>query len=206
MLKKLILSLVCLLYLTNLPAKKKLLYLGLAVNNYVTAKPVSGFPKLFYSQFHPGITLSTGFNWKEKTKYSLSQSFKLGYFSHRYVQRSIVLYSEFGYRYKTGRWGFTAAIGGGYLHMIPAAEQFKQNDNGDWEKVKLKSRPQAMISLSLGIDYKITESGIRSFIRYQNMLQTPFVPGYVPLLPYNVLHVGVTIPMSLIRKGGHDAQ
>jgi len=188
-------------------AKKKLQYIGIAVNNYVTAKPISGFPKLFYSQFHPGITLSTGFNWKEKSRYDLMQSFKLAYFNHRYVQHSIVLYTEFEYRYKLGkRLGLSVALGAGYLHMIPATQQFRQNDNGDWVQMKLKSRPQAAISLSLGIDYKVSESGIKAFIRYQNMLQTPFVPGYVPLLPYNVLHAGCTFPMSMFMKGGKDAK
>ncbi len=123
------------------------------------------------------------------------------------MQRSIILYTEFAYRYKAGEnWGFTVALGAGYLHMIPGDEQFRQNDNGDWDKIKLKSRPQAAISLSLGIDRKITASGIRAFVRYQNLLQTPFVPGYVPLLPYNVLHLGVTIPTSLLKKGGSDVK
>lgn len=192
---------------TSAEAKKKLGYIGIAVNNYVTAKPVTGFPKLFYSQFHPGVTLSTGFNWKERNRYDLTQSFKLAYFSHRYIQHSIILYTELGYRYKLGkRFGLSVALGAGYLHMIPATQQFRQNDNGDWEQVKLKSRPQAAISLSLGVDYKVSESGIGAFIRYQNMLQTPFVPGYVPLLPYNVLHVGCTFPMTMFTKGGRDAK
>ncbi len=185
-------------------AKRPLLYWGVALNNFVTAKPISGFPKVFYSQFHPGITISTGFNWKEKPKHNWMQSFKAGYFSHRFVQKSIMLYTEVGYRYKIKKWGLSAAVGGGYLHMIPATHQFKKNDNGDWEQLKLKSRPQALISLSLGIDYKITESGIRTFIRYQNMLQTPFVFGYVPLLPYNVLHLGITVPVSVLKGGKND--
>lgn len=185
-------------------AKRPLLYWGVSLNNFVTAKPISGFPKVFYSQFHPGITISTGFNWQEKPKHNWMQSFKAGYFSHRFVQKSIILYSEFGYRYKIKKWGFSIAAGAGYLHMIPATQQFKMNDNGDWEQKKLKSRPQALISLSMGLDYKITESGIRSFIRYQNMLQTPFVPGYVPLLPYNVLHLGVTVPVSVLKGGKND--
>lgn len=34
-------------------------YISIAVNNYITAKPFNGFPKLFYSQFHPGLTVSS---------------------------------------------------------------------------------------------------------------------------------------------------
>lgn len=201
-----VLSIMFMLLVCQVHGKKKLQYWGIAVNNVVTAKPITGFPKVFTSNFHPGITVSTGFNWTEKPKHNLSQSFKLGYFSHRYVQRAITLYSEFGYRYKAGkRIGLTVALGAGYLHMIPAEKQFRMNDNGDWEPIKLRSRPQALISLSLGVDYKINEAGNRVFIRYQNMLQTPFVPGYVPLLPYNVLHLGVTIPVSQLKKGGKGA-
>jgi len=188
-------------------AKKPLLYWGIAANNFVAAKPISGFSKIFYSQFHPGLTVSTGFNWKEKPKHNLMQSLKVGYFSHRFIQRSIMLYTEFGYRYKVGNnLGLSVAMGGGYLHMIPATQQFKMKDDGTWEQMNLKSRPQGLISLSIGVDYKINAAGWRTFIRYQNMLQTPFVSGYVPLLPYNVLHVGVTVPMSALKKGGSNAK
>lgn len=181
---------------------KKPLYIGIAVNNYISAKPFTGFPKLFYSQFHPGITLSTGITWKEKNKHQWMQTFKATYFSHRYIQRSLGLYTEFGYRYLPNKKiGLNAALGGGYLHMIPATEQFRQNSNGDWEEIKIKSRPQGLISLSLGIDFALNSKGYRGFMRYQNLFQTPFVPGYVPLLPYNVLHLGVTIPVSSLKKG-----
>jgi hypothetical protein len=205
--KKCGLIVICLMVFQPAFAGKKLPYIGVAINNFVTAKPFAGFSKLFYSQLHPGITISTGFNWKEKPNHNLMQSFKLAYFSHRFVQRSIMIYSEFGYRYKAGsKLGLSVAIGAGYLHMIPGDEQFRQNKEGDWEKIRISSRPQAMLSLSLGIDHKISQSGIRAFIRYQNMLQTPFVPGYVPLLPYNVLHLGVTVPVKLFRKGGEHAK
>ena len=201
-----ILALGLLLLVTNSYAAKKLGYVSVALNNYVTAKPVTGFPKLFYSQFHPGITLSTGFNWGEKDKHTWSQSFKAGVFNHRYIQTAILLYTEFGYRCKLKKWGFTAAFGAGYLHMIPGDEQFKQDENGDWHRVKIPSRPQAMLSFTLGADRSIGEKGNKVFVRYQNVLQTPFIPGYVPLLPYNVLHVGVAMPMSNFRKGGNDAK
>jgi hypothetical protein len=203
--KSKVLVLVLISAFVDVSAAKKLGYISFAVNNYVTAKPISGFPKLFYSQFHPGITVSTGFNWKVKDKHNWSQSFKFSCFNHRYVQTSILLYTEFGYRYKWKNWGFTAALGGGYLHMIPGEEQFKQDGNGNWESVKLRSRPQGMLSLSLGIDKSIGDKGHKIFVRYQNVLQTPFITGYVPILPYNVLHVGYSIPLKN-KKGGSDAK
>jgi len=175
---------------------RPLRYIGFAMNNYVAAKPVTGFPKMFYSQFHPGVTVSTGFNWKERVNYSWMQSFKASFFSHRFIQHSFSIYSEFGYRRKAGKWGYSAALGAGYLHMFPGAQQFKQNDQGEWQSVKITSRPQGLISLSLGIDRSVGQKGWKVFVRYQNMLQTPFIPGYVPLLPYNVLHAGFTMPLK----------
>lgn len=200
-----------LLLLGTLPAvaaRPKLTHAGIAINNYVTALPVSGAPQLFTTKWHPGLTLSTGFNWKDKPGHSWMQSFKFSFFNHRFIQHSFALYTEFGYRYKAGsRWGVTAALGAGYLHMIPGSDQFRQNDDGSWEKIKVKSRPQGMISLSLGVDYKFNEAGNRVFMRYQNLLQTPFIPGYVPLLPYNVFHLGVTFPMSqIIKKGAKNVK
>ncbi len=177
-------------------AKRPLRYVGFALNNYIAAKPVAGFPKMFYSQFHPGLTVSTGFNWKEREKYSWSQSFKVSFFSHRYIQHSLTLYSEFGYRRKVGKVGVTMALGGGYLHMFPGVQQFKKDANGEWKSMSVTSRPQGIISLSLGVDKAIGGKGYRAFIRYQNMLQTPFIAGYVPLLPYNVLHLGFTMPLK----------
>ncbi len=181
-------------------------YISIAVNNYITAKPFNGFPKLFYSQFHPGLTVSSGFNWVNRARHSWSQAFKASVFHHRYIQTAITLYSEFGYRYKSKNWGYTIAFGGGYLHMIPGTQQFKQDDNGDWHQVKLPSRPQGMLSLSLGIDRLIGKKNNRVFVRYQNILQTPFIPGYVPLLPYNVFHLGLSVPMVNLKKGEKDAK
>ncbi len=197
MLKKIFFLFFITFSITSYCAKKPLLYWSIALNNFVAAKPILGFSKVFYAQFNPGITISTGFNWKEKPKHNWMQSFKAAYFSHRFVQRSIMLYSEFGYRYKVGKWGFSTALGGGYLHMITATQQFAKNDN--WETKNLKNQPQAMFSFSMGIDYKINKKGMRTFTRYQNILQTHFVKGYQPLLPYNVLHIGITIPVSVLK-------
>lgn len=206
MVRRLIVILLVFGFAFHLSGARKLRYLAFAVNNFVTAKPVTGFPKLFYSQFHPGITVSTGFNWSDKKKHSWMQTFKFAYFSHRFIQHSFTVYSEIGYRYKVGKWGYSAAIGAGYLHMVPGSGHYRKNEDGEWEPIKLKSRPQANLSISLGVDRLINENGMRAFTRYQNMLQAPFIPGYVPLLPYNVLHVGVTVPLALLKKGAKDAK
>ncbi len=181
-------------------AKRPFTHIGIAVNNYVTAKPITGIGQLFTTIWHPGVTLQTGLNWKDKTNFSLNQTFKLTYFNHRFIQHGVGMYSEFGIRYKKVKnFGFTAALGGGYLHTINHTAQLKQKDDGTWER-KFRSRPQALISLSLGVDYKINKKGHKIFVRYQNLLQTPFVASYVPLLPYNVFHLGYAVPFNTIFK------
>src|SRR5690606_24777504 len=100
--KRICTFLLAVLMVHNLSAGHKLKYLGISLTNSITAKPITGFPKVFYSNYHPGVCLSTGFNWKSAEKHDLSQSFKLGYFSHRFIQRSVQLYSEFGYRWRPG--------------------------------------------------------------------------------------------------------
>lgn len=182
-------------------------YLSVALNAYATAKPLTGLPQLFKGTFHPGVTFSTGFNWKKADKHAWMQSFKFGFFSHRYIQHSFPLYTEFGYRYTPDRnWGFSIAAGGGYLHMIPGSKQYRRDDEGNWKAVRLPSRPQGLLSISLGIDWRLGNQGNRGFVRYQNMLQVPFIPDYVPLLPYNVLHAGLTVPLSQLKKGGKHAR
>ena len=145
--------------------------------------------------FHPGVSVGTEFRYNENEKNHLFQTVRLAYTFHRYVQQTLQLYSEFGYRRQLGlRWDLEGRIGGGYLHAFPHGGIFSQNSNGQYEKVSNWGRPQAMLSLAGGPGYRVAgtpEKPVRIFLHYQVYMQMPFVPGYVPLLPNTALHVGL---------------
>jgi hypothetical protein len=191
-----ILIMVCMIY--HSPAQKhKVDHYSLAFTTMHTDFPFSSFSDLFIKEYHPGFELGTGFNWKNKTRHDWFQTFEFGYSYHRWVQHSIVLYTEFGYRYKFQK-GFSAnaKIGAGYLHAIPVGKIFKLQEDGYYKKKTNPGHPQAMASFSLGLDKKISGSGMAVFLNYQQRLQFPFIKSYVPLLPSDYLMIGITIPIK----------
>jgi len=58
---------------------------------------------------------------------------------------------------------------------------------------------QGMVNFSVRASYLVNPSAkqpLRLFTQYQQQLQMPFVKSYVPLLPYNVLMIGVSRPLK----------
>jgi len=185
---------------TSMPAKKgRLNNIGLAFTNSQSAMPFGTFCKLFTGNYHPGVEISTGFDWKIKNKHDWIQTFNLGYSYHRWVQHSIVLYTELGYRYKFPA-GFSAEtrLGCGYMRAILATEAFSDGVEEGKQYSKITSgRSQGIASLSFAINKKIKKPfGCMLFLHYQQRIQTPFIQSYVPLLPYNIIKTGVTIPFK----------
>lgn len=171
-----------------------------AITNQHSAYPFAAFARLFSKEFHPGIEAGYSFNWKTAPKHDWYQTIRAGYFYHRFVQHAIPLYTQLGYRYKLQqRFGFSAALGAGYLHSVPATAVLKRNDDGMYENAKGIGRGQALLNFTLGAHYQLTQNGKNDpavFIEYGQEIQTPFIRSYVPLLPYNHLAVGVSVPLK----------
>jgi len=185
---------------SSVPTKnRKLNNISVAFTNSQSAMPFGSFHKLFTGKHHPGFEVSTGFDWKVKNKHDWIQSFSLGYSYHRWVQHSIVLYTELGYRYKLpGGFSAEARLGGGYMRAIIATEAFSDGveDGKQYSKI-VSGRSQGIASLSFGINKKIQKPlGCTFFLQYQQRIQTPFIQSYVPLLPYNIIKFGVSIPLK----------
>ena len=196
--------LICLCSLLQAPAqnpkskKHKLDHISIAFTTLHTAFPLGSFSALFTKEFHPGFEFATGFNWKTKKKHDWFQTFDVGYSYHRFVQHSLMLYSEIGYRYKFLKtFSAAAKLGVGYLHAIPVGKVFELKEDGTYKKKTNLGRPQAMAGFSLKVSKKITASGLALFLEYQQRLQLPFIKSYVPLLPSNMLMAGVKIPIKL---------
>ena len=197
MIKKITLLLLCIAPLLCL-AQRQGKEVSFAITNSHSAYPFASFSKLFTGPIHPGIEAGYGFNWKTKPKHDWYQSFRIGFFHHRFVQTAIPLYTQFGYRFKPfRRVSINGALGAGYLHSIPAVAVLKQNDNGEYEKAKGLGRPQVLFNLSFGARYSFKEgTSSNVFIAYNQQLQTPFINSYVPLLPYNSIALGFSMPLK----------
>ncbi len=185
------------------PKNRQLNEISIAFSNSQPAMPFGKFSTLFSGNHHPGVELSTGFNWKTKPKHDWTQSFNLGYSYHRWVQHSIVLYTETGYRYKLPA-GFSieSKIGLGYMRSIVATETFSDGVEDGKQYSKITSgRSQMVASLSFGAAKTINPPiGCRVFLNYQQRIQTPFIHSYVPLLPYSIVKAGIGFPINTNRK------
>lgn len=193
-----------LLFITTFASAQKNKEISIAFVNAASAYPFSQFSNLFTGVAQPGVEIGYGFNWKTKNKHDWYQEIKFGWLYHRYVQNALSLYTDVGYRYKFSKhWTAQAAIGVGYLHSIPATAKLKLDNNGEYKNDKGIGRAQAMAVVNFGAGYIINPLDARPmkiFITYQQMLQTPFVKAYVPVLPYNSLLVGISIPLQLSKK------
>lgn len=183
----------CFIYLSA-SAQQRNIPLSVSVFNNGTSLPGSGAMGVFSKTIHPGFDIGTYHTYRSAAKYDLIQTFKAGYYYHRFNQHAIRLYSEFGYRYKT-RTGLYAEglTGAGYLHSFADVEQFKLED-GRYVKKANWGRPQIIgsASLDLGYDFQVKQQlPLKLFLQYQFWIQTPFVNKYVPLLPNTALHLGV---------------
>ena len=196
--KKLTLLFGSLLLLTLVAAQSvtRQKWLLIDITNSQTAKPFGSFAALLSKEVHPGIELGAGWNWKSKPKHEWFQEVKLGYFYHRWVQHSISIYTEFGYRYKLPhQFSIEARLGGGYSRVIVANQVFVINPdkNSGYSQIT-SSRSQGIITTSFALNKTFgKEKDKRLFFQYQQRLQTPFVQSYIPLLPYNIAAAGFAV-------------
>jgi hypothetical protein len=171
-----------------------------AVTNQHSAYPFSTFKNLFTKEFNPGIEFGYGFNWKTRARHDWYQDFKAGYFYHRFVQHAIPLYTQLGYRYKFSiPLRLTAAFGAGYLHSVPAAAVLELQEDGTYKNAKGIGRGQVLLNFTTGVQYVVNRNSTKPatvFLNYQQQLQAPFIKSYVPLLPYNSLAIGLSVPLK----------
>ena len=196
--KKSILFLVLVLLFTAASAQtaKREKWVVMDAMNVHTAKPFGSFSGLFGREVHPGFEAGMGWNWKSKSRHDWLQEAKLGYFYHRWVQHSIALYTELGYRYKLpAQFSIEARLGGGYSRVIVANQVFVIDIDKNREYKQITSgRGQAIVTTSFVLNKSLgKEKDKRIFFQYQQRLQTPFVKSYIPLLPYNIAAVGFAL-------------
>ena len=178
------------------PKTEKKRYYQIAISNSHSAKPFGSFSSLFYEDFHPGLDIGYSSVFRNANKHQWFLEMRLSYMYHRWVQHNIALLANAGYRYKiTSTFSADIRLGGGYQLSIPDSKVFRITASDGLQKKNNTGRSQLIGNLGLGFSKKISNSGSRVFIEYQQRIQTPFIKEYVPILPYNNMLVGFAFPI-----------
>jgi hypothetical protein len=172
--------------------------LQLTAFNNATLLPGMGKVGVFGVPVHPGFSAGTERRWNHHPKNQWFQTARVATHHHQFVQTSVQLYSEIGYRRLFGSW-FDAELrlGPGYFHMFPGAPVYEPDGSGSFDRRYRLGRPQFMLTSALGLGFKVAgtpEAPWRVLLAYQFYMQTPFSPGYIPFLPNTALHVGLSFP------------
>lgn len=172
--------------------------LELSAGSMKYAFPASMFAGLFGAPIHPLVKVSGTYQWTPGDKHLLLQKVSVGYGYHRFLQSIIPINTAIGYRFQSGRLFAEAFLGAGYLHSIPTSPQYVLN-NVVYEATHKLGRAQMMFNLNLGFGYYLKKDTYIA-VSYENMLQSPFIKSYVPLLPYNIFNISYAVPMTTFKK------
>lgn len=174
---------------------------GVSVSNNVTSMPVTTYPQLFYSQFHPGMefTAEEYLNKNEKNRLFLKGN--LGFYYHRFIQTSVWIYPSVNYRRTlNNRLTLGTGLGFGYAVSFEDGDVFTLNDDGVYKKKSfLAGRSQFIGQFELGASYLVNKEnpeGLRIHLSLKSYLQGTYVKNYVPLVPINSLQVGISLPLN----------
>ena len=164
-----------------------------SISNNHSSKPFSSLGRILVKDFNPGFSLGPQINLSKNQRLALE--LKLQYFYLQKVQHSISLSSSIGYRIGLpGDFFVYPSIGVGITQSVHAGLIMKLGANGQYDKSGDWGRTQFLFLLNERIGKKLSSKGHTMFIAWQQTVQTPFIKEYVPLLPFNSLSLGVTIP------------
>lgn len=171
-------------------AQDNTLPLRISFGNEATAIP---FSRLVTSPVHPAFQVGTEFDWRESDHFRLSPAVNIGYMLHKPLFQGVYVDVELQFDYKTDfGLNLKSALGLGYLRTFSTRQEF-QFKNGRYKSGKDTGNSRIMPSLSLGLGYRLEPSNSRStelFVMYQNWLEYPYSPGFIPLMSHTTLHIG----------------
>jgi hypothetical protein len=172
--------------------------MSLAVFNNATLLPPASFTAVFNQPIHPGILAGYEFGWREKPYSKWFQNVSIGFFSHRYVYRALLLYTQAGYRRNLGHISLEASLHAGYMHAFLITDRLVPQDDGTYKAKKGFGKPQFICGAGAGIGYDLVKkpSARRIFLNYDIRLQMPFVKSYVPLLPNGIVSLGMQLTLD----------
>ncbi len=162
------------------------------------ALPASKFAGLFLAPVHFKGSVGITCQWNKNETHQVLQNVSIGFGYHRFIQCIIPISTEIGYRYQsTKKIFFDVFLGDGYLHSIPLNSRYILNQ-GVYEKTNKGGKPQGMVNARIGLGYAFKVNTTIE-ISYENLLQTPFIKSYVPILPYNIFNISYSVPLAWVK-------
>jgi hypothetical protein len=174
---------------------------GFAIGNHATSLPITGYPQLFYSNFHPGIDFNYMRTINKSTKNLLHVRLNGSLIYQRFVQTINIYTVNLVYdRLLNSRINFNVSLGGGYGAAFEGGAVAKLNNEGVYEtKSRFIPRSQFIGQFQTGISYALKKDnadGLRITAQFRTIIQGPFVKDYVPLLPVNAFLLGFQLPIK----------
>lgn len=177
---------------------------SVSIMNNAIAMPFSGHAGIFHTPVHPGLSVGYGKRINSNEKHRLFLNVRMAYIYQQRVQHIVQLFSELNYRPRLyGDFFLNTRLGFGYVHSFSDLEQFKLNDDGEYEVAGRGGRPALFSAFAIGFAYDLEAAlkwRVTPFFDYQLWFQSPFVRSYVPVLPNAALHIGVILPLYRNRR------
>jgi hypothetical protein len=179
------------------PPKKSLIW---SLSNNNTALPVSGYPSLFYANFHPGLDISYCVKLKENKKNAYFINYQLNGIYHRFVQTLTTFTTGLTYSHKLHR-NIHLSIGGalGLGTSFSNTSVAKINESGEYiTQPVLKARLQFIGTIQPRISFPVSRNKSAMHwvhLSFRTQMQGVFVKSYVPLLPVNGFLIGYSHPI-----------
>jgi hypothetical protein len=175
------------------------------ISNNATSLPVTGYPQLFYANFHPGIDFQYNKQINKSEKNRLYVVYHGGVIYHRFIQTLLTLSGNLMYeRPVNNRLNLNIALGAGYGAAFNNESVAKLNESGEYfVRNRFVPKSQFVLRFQPGLTYSLKKDhpeGIRICAHFRTQLQGIFVKSYVPLLPVNSLLAGVILPISSSEK------
>lgn len=173
-------------------AQGKKIPVTISLYNESTSMP---FTKVFSLPLHPGIAISTEFDYnKSPVKSRIFQTLGVNYYYHKHFNQAVTFLTEFGYeyRFKVGI-ELSALLGLGYMRGFRTKTEYEYK-NGGYVIAKNVGVGRVTPSFSMETGYYLSsleKNNIKIFARYQIWIEFPFSPGFIALLPHSNFHLGV---------------
>jgi hypothetical protein len=148
-------------------------------------------------KIHAGGRIGIEYLYKERKYRSNFQNLNFLIYYHKTLHTALILNTEYGERYKITS-GLYAdwMMGLGYFQAIYDINQYRYNENGEFEKSTRLGYPRVVVSANLGMGYDFGvkfRSPVSCFLRYSFLSDIPYRKGVSNFGAHTCIQFGIRL-------------